>query len=56
MSISLESKVGLGDLASIVLSIVKFVILLGWFRAARLMGLAGEPGIVKHSVGDPRTN
>ena len=48
----LATHVSLRDLVGIVLSIVKFVVLLGWFRAARLMGLAGGPGIVKHSVGE----
>ncbi len=52
----LATHVGLGDLVGIVLSIVKFVVLLGWFRAARLMGFAGRPGMIEHSVEDARSN
>lgn len=52
----LATHVGLRDLVGIIASIVKFVVLLAGFRAARLIGLAGGPGIVKPSVGDARPN
>jgi hypothetical protein len=52
----LATHVSLRDLTGIVASIVKFVVLLGWFRAGRLMGLAHGPGVMKPSVGDSRSN
>jgi hypothetical protein len=52
----LATHVGLRDLVGIVASIVKFVVLLGWFRAARLIGLAGGPGMIEHSAQEARPN
>jgi hypothetical protein len=52
----LGTHVSLRDLVGMVLSIVKFVVLLGWFRAARLMGLVGGSGTVEHSVAPPARN
>jgi hypothetical protein len=52
----LATHVGVRDLLRIVLSIMKFVVLLGWFRATRLMGLAQGPGMIKPSVGDAASN
>lgn len=52
----LANHVGVRDLVRIVLSIVKFVVLLGWFRAMRLMGWAQRPGMIKQSVGDVASN
>lgn len=52
----LAAHVGVRDLAGIILSIVKFVVLLGWFRAARRMGLADRPRMTEHSVGEARSN
>jgi hypothetical protein len=52
----LATHVSARDLVRIVLSIMKFVVLLGWFRAARLMGLAQRSGMIKQSVGDAAPN
>jgi len=52
----LATNVSAGDLVRIVASIAKFVVLLGWFRAFRLLGLAQTPGMIKPSVRDPAPN
>lgn len=38
----IASAVGIGTIASMAVSIVKFVVLLGYFRLARLLGLSRE--------------
>jgi hypothetical protein len=52
----LATHVGLRDLVGIVVSIVKFTVLLAWFRAARRMGLAGAPAVAKHAVEEAPSN
>ena len=52
----LATHVGLRDLVGIVASIVKFVVLLAWFRAARLMGLASASGMIEPPIGEARSN
>ncbi|MFI4976924.1 MAG: hypothetical protein ACHP84_20510 [Caulobacterales bacterium] len=52
----LATNVSVRDLVRIVLSIGKFVVLLGWFRATRLMGLAQKSHTIEQSVGDAASN
>ena len=52
----LATHVGVRDLVGIVLPIARFIILLGWFRAVRLMGLAGGRGTMKHPVEEAQSN
>lgn len=52
----LATRVSMRDLAGIVLSIAKFIVLLGWFRVARRLGLAGGRGGAKHAVEKAASN
>ena len=52
----LATHVGLRGLTGIVASIVKFVVLLAWFTAGRLTGLAHGPVVMKAPAGDSRPN
>jgi hypothetical protein len=52
----LATHIGVRDLVGIVWPIAKFIILLGWFRAVRLMGLAGGRETMKQPVGEAGSN